>query len=87
MPIRDFAIQNLHATGMSYKNVAKKFGLSLQRVTVIVKRPAMLSLEAKLLVNKERARKWTESGYAHIVDPKHVKVKAMKPAKFRKAPY
>ena len=58
MPIRDFAIQNLHATGMSYKNVAKKFGLSLQRVTVIVKRPAMLTLEAKLLVNKERARKW-----------------------------
>ena len=56
-------------------------------MTVIVKRPAMLSLEAKLLVNKERARKWTESGYAHIVDPKHVKVKAMKPAKFRKAPY
>ena len=64
-PIRDFAIQNLHATGMSYKKIAAKFGMSTPRVTYIVKRPAVLTLEQKLRRNKAAAERWVGHGQAN----------------------
>jgi len=63
-PIRDLAIQNLHATGMSYKKIGAKFGLSTPRVTYIVKRPAVLTLEQKLRRNKAAADRWVGHGQA-----------------------
>lgn len=59
------AIQNLHATGMSYKKVAVKFGLSTPKVTYIVKRPAVLTLEQKLRRNKAAAERWMAHGKAN----------------------